>query len=646
MRTLHGIGLALERVFQGGQDIEWTINREGQLQIVQSRPITGDTLHSPPPSAAAGRPVVVWSNANINENYPDPVSPFLYSVATDGYYHYFRNLALALGVARSRIVAMDPVLRNIIGAHGARLYYNLTNLHAALRMAPLGDRLVDAFNLFVGTRECPAPSPNTPRFGDRRTDRVAQIAEAIWIATKTAWQFLFLTRRVAAFERVVDEYAQQTHPEGLASRSLHELHGALRSFLDIRCHRWTEASLADAAAMIGYGALQGLVRRAMPDGETSVRHHTLLQGLPNLASAEPVTALWALSRRIRSDPALCDLFTAATSEEIWHRLHTDSRFTAFLHAVEEYLDKWGFRCSGELLLTVPSFQEDPRGILAVLKTYATLDGESPVAVLGRQAEERLRATQQVLRALRRRRLVPGLFWPHEGGVMALVLRRTQDAIALRERARLKQALLYSRCRRVLLRIGEELVAHARLDRREDVFFLTHQELDTLLAGGAMFPDQVGAVVALRRQGHVRLGASQPPETLVLSEGAYLSGRENSVPPGTSSPPRDEAGVLHGIGACGGRVVARARVLTDVAEAAHLRAGEVLVTRQTDPGWAPVFFLISGLVIERGGMLSHGAILAREYGIPTVVGVPEATRRIPSGRTVVVDADKGRVQLVG
>jgi len=96
---------------------------------------------------------------------------------------------------------MDPVLRNIIGAHGARLYYNLTNLHAALRMAPLGDRLVDAFNLFVGTRECPAPSPNTPRFGDRRTDRVAQIAEAIWIATKTAWQFLFLTRRVAAFER-------------------------------------------------------------------------------------------------------------------------------------------------------------------------------------------------------------------------------------------------------------------------------------------------------------------------------------------------------------------------------------------------------------------------------------------------------------
>lgn len=103
--------------------------------------------------------------------------------------------------------------------------------------------------------------------------------------------------------------------------------------------------------------------------------------------------------------------------------------------------------------------------------------------------------------------------------------------------------------------------------------------------------------------------------------------------------------MTGIGACGGRVTARAIVLSDVSESGRLTAGDILVTRQTDPGWAPVFFLVSGLVMERGGMLSHGAIIAREYGIPTVVGVHEATRRIRSGQTLSVDGDAGCVQLM-
>ena len=105
------------------------------------------------------------------------------------------------------------------------------------------------------------------------------------------------------------------------------------------------------------------------------------------------------------------------------------------------------------------------------------------------------------------------------------------------------------------------------------------------------------------------------------------------------------GDLRGIGACGGRVTARATVLADLSEAARLSAGDVLVTKQTDPGWGLVFFLIKGLVMERGGMLSHGAIIAREYGIPTVVGVRDATRSIPPGVRVMVDGDQGLVRIM-
>jgi pyruvate,water dikinase len=235
-------------------------------------------------------------------------------------------------------------------------------------------------------------------------------------------------------------------------------------------------------------------------------------------------------------------------------------------------------------------------------------------------------------------------WPHEGTAVALVLCWTQGAVGLRERARLKQSLLYSRCRRILVRIGEELASRDTIAQPEDVFFLTHQELTTLITGCAMFPNTVADLVTLRRQEHARLSETHPPDSLALPEGIYLSADQVA---GRSASPVQEgtSGELTGIGACGGKVTARATVLSDVSESGRLASGDILVTRQTDPGWAPVFFVVSGLIIERGGMLSHGAIIAREYGIPTVVGVHDATKKIRSGQTVSVDGDAGCVRLV-
>jgi pyruvate,water dikinase len=226
-----------------------------------------------------------------------------------------------------------------------------------------------------------------------------------------------------------------------------------------------------------------------------------------------------------------------------------------------------------------------------------------------------------------------------GTVLRVLLRWTKASIRLRERARLKQALLYSRLRRVALAVGDDLCADGRIERREDVFMLTMEELDALLSGSAMFPD-VRALIEIRRREHTRLGAMKPPDTFTLAEGTYLE--DAGITPITSAA---GGSVLTGTSACGGRTTARATVLSDVTEAHRLRPGDILVTRQTDPGWGPVFPLISGLVMERGGMLSHGAIIAREFGIPSIVGVADATRLIPSGATVCLDGDRGSVRLL-
>jgi pyruvate,water dikinase len=231
-----------------------------------------------------------------------------------------------------------------------------------------------------------------------------------------------------------------------------------------------------------------------------------------------------------------------------------------------------------------------------------------------------------------------------GALLTALLPRVHAAIRYRERARLKQALLYSRCRRIALAMGAELERRGTIAERDDVFFLAWQELIELTGRGAMFPDSVRRIVAARTAEHTRLSATTPPDSFTLAEGEYLDETADVTRPSDimTSVPGD---ILSGTSACGGRVTGRATVLEGVTQASLLARGDVLVTKQTDPGWGPVFPLISGLVIERGGMLSHGAIIAREFGIPCVVGVKDAMRRIPSGTVVAVDGNRGEVHVV-
>jgi rifampicin phosphotransferase len=641
MQTLARLARDIERRFGAPQDIEWTIDRDGRIWIVQTRPITSAAAprRTPPHPVAPGRTPILWSNANVNENFPQPISPLLYSIAGAGYYHYFRNLGRGFGIPDRRLAVMEPSLRRIIGVHGARMYYNLTSIHGVLREAPFGGLLTASFNAFVGAEDT-APAPVAATWATRARSRLSQLRELTVIAAKTTWQYLFLTRRVERFEARADAFAERTHPDRLATRPAPDLLDDFRAFLDIRCHRWNDAALADAGSMVCYGLLQRLLARACPGDDQQALHNTLLKALPALVSGMPPLRLWDLSRAIRADAALQELFDTSPPAAVLDTLAREPRFAAFHAALQQYLDDWGFRCSAELMLTVPGFQEDPEPVVHLLKAYAALDGPSPAEQLRRQAAERVEATARVRRALRWRPLFGWLPLPTQEMAVSVVLRWTQTSIQLRERARLKQALLYSRLRRVALAIGDRLVVQGRLAARDDVFFLTADEIDALLSGHAMFPDHTCALVDLRRRAHAAVTAVTPPDALHLGFGEYFTAGDAA---GEARLPDAHA---TGVGACGGTITGRAAVLDAVTESHRIRPGDVLVTRQTDPGWGPVFPLISGLVIERGGMLSHGAIIAREFGIPSVVGVKDATRRIPDGARITVDGDRGRVLIVG
>lgn len=625
--------IKLETVFGCPLDIEWAIDHAGVLWLLQARPIT-----TPMIAATDNNRSMLWTNANIAENFPDPVSPFLYSVVRIGYTAYFRNLGLGFGISPRRIAAMEPALQNLVGVHGGRLYYNLSNIHALLQLAPAGRWLVQVFNAFVGTQE-----HAVPRYPLPEQSFIDRVTEWLCIPLKTTWQYLHVQARVARFERTVGQFCDRTGLSTLASMQTVALLETLRGFIDIRLRRWNDAALADAAAMVCYGLLQRTLRRAWPEASESM-HNNLLVGLHDLASHAPVEKLWALAQVVRADAKLAQLFAENDVATIRASLDKDASLTTFRIQFHHYLENWGFRSSGELMLTQASPQEDPTQTLALLKTYVTLDSDTPAGMLTRQSTARLAATEAVCAHLSPLRFMRAFPLLSRAGRFRILLTATQGAIRLRERARMQQARLYVCLRHIALACGHRLVASGQLDDPDDVFQLSIDELQDLLAGHAMFPYTVRALIQQRRQAHVQLARMTPPDNFMLAESAYLPWTTT-----TNASTTAVAGAsntqLRGTGACGGYITATAAVLADATEVAHMREGDIVVTRQTDPGWACVFFLARGLVVERGGMLSHGAIIAREFGIPAVVGVSGATTRIRNGDGLSVDGDRGVVEII-
>jgi pyruvate,water dikinase len=445
------------------------------------------------------------------------------------------------------------------------------------------------------------------------------------VALRVLWRYLHVERGLRDFEGAADGFASASMPAGLRDKSPQELASLLRWFLRIRMDGWTGAALTDTATMVCYGVLRAFLR-----DQPSVDANDLLKGLPGLVSAMPVERLWVLSRELRKDAALFALFSEARVDEILGRLQR-SDFPDFQNALDAYIETWGFRSSGELMLSRPTPWEDPLPLLRLLRSYATLEGAGPAEVSCQQAEARQRATRDA-------RVQLGL---SRGAAFALLLRAAQGAIRLRERARMKQALLYTRLRLVAIALGDVLVTQGSLAQRDDVLYLEMDEAINLAEAKDIPNGEVRRLVVERRTELVACMAQNPPDSFILTEGERWQIDHFAPQDGCALSPQG----LTGTGACGGRACGHAAVVLDVAEIDRIRPDQILVTRQTDPGWAAVFFMIKGLVIERGGLLSHGAIIAREYGIPAVVGVRDATRQIRDGQTLCVDGTRGRVDYV-
>lgn len=583
------------------QDIEGAFTADGALFLVQARPVV------------FGQPDVKWSNHNVTESFPGVSGALTYSQARAFYRLAFADVYSRMGVSPRRLAQRADHLDRMIGLIDGRVYYRLDAWIALHSQVP-------GFALVRPWWERSMGLPASPKPGR------AQWLRALPTLPGLALRMLRLPRQVRAFLRWWD--AEVAACGDLAGRSPEELIALYRGLWAQVGRRWG-VTLVNTFFMLAATTATAALLRRWTDGDEQQLLGGLLVGGRENRSVLGVRSAVALAERIAADPRAAERVRSGPPDEVWAELVGGLHGGALAAAADAHRRHYGDRALHDLKLEEPSPRQRPGMLVELL---APLVRAGTTVAESRARERAARAAAE--RDLRQR--CPSL--PRRLVVRALasVLRW---CVTVREDTRYCRSQLYGLSRDVLWRLGEHLAEHGRLDRREDVFDLT---VDEVLGAydGTLVDADLRAVAARRRDQRAAATERPDPQSLLSTP----ANRPVALVRRVDAAPAD--GDLSGLPSSAGVVRAPARVVLDPAIDPETCRDRVIVAKETDPGWLFLMMSASGMVVERGTLLSHTAITGRLLGIPTVVSVPGATTRIPDGALIEVDGAAGTVRLLG
>ncbi|MEU3216245.1 rifamycin-inactivating phosphotransferase [Streptomyces sp. NPDC006971] len=583
------LGRRIEAHFGRPQDIEWCLADDG-FQIVQSRPIT--TLFPIPETG--DRENHVYVSVGHGQMMTDPMKP--------------------LGLSVWRLTAMAPMHEA-----GGRLFVDVTRRLASpasraglLDLMGRGDPLTrDALETVLDRDDfvpsLPDAGPGGPPVGGASAP----------IETDPAIVTELIERSRASIDALERDIRTKTGP-------------ALFDFL-LEAFEEHKRVLGDPlnlqAIMAGMEAtwwLDDKLREWL--GEKNAAD-TLTLSAPGNVTSEMGLALLDVADVIRPRPEVVAFLQDVEDEGFLDELGKLAGGTEARDAVEAYLDRYGMRCVGEIDITRPRWRECPTTLVPVI--LDNVRNFEPGAAERRFEQGRQKARKKEQDVLARLRDLPD--GDRKADETKRMIDRVRTFIGYREYPKYGIVSRYFVYKQALLAEAERLVQAGVLPEKEDIFYLTFQECHDVVRS-----NQVDEQLIQQRKDAFRSYHALTPPRVLTSDGEAVTGayRRDDVP----------AGALVGLPVSAGTIEGRARVVLDMAQA-DLEAGDILVTACTDPGWSPLFVGITGLVTEVGGLMTHGAVIAREYGLPAVVGVEQATRLIRDGQRIRVHGTDGFVEIL-
>ncbi|MFG6198718.1 rifamycin-inactivating phosphotransferase [Nonomuraea sp. JJY05] len=583
------LGRRIEAHFGRPQDIEWCLV-DDDFQIVQSRPIT--TLF-PIPESGDGENRVYLSVGH-QQMMTDPMKPL-------GLSFWQMTTPAPMAEAGGRLF-VDVTQRLASPASRAAL------LELAGRSDPLtGDALQTILERDGFIRPLPGEGPPGPLPGGAPTPIETDPAIVTDLIERSK-------ASIAASEREI----RTKSGESLLDFIRTDLQELKRILFDPRSHQ-VFMSAMEATWWLNEQLEAWLGEKNAAD--------TLTQSVPHNVTSEMGLALLGVADVIRPHPDVVAFLQHVEDESFLDELPKLAGGREARDAIEAWLDEYGMRCPGEIDITRPRWRERPSTLLPMI--LGNIKNFEPGAGERRFEQGRQEAWDKEQELLERLRALPD--GERKAEETKRMIDRVRTFIGYREYPKYGKVSRYFVYKQALLEEAERLVRAQVLREKEDIFYLTFQELYDVVRTNRV-DDQL---IDRRKDAFTSYQALTTPRVLT-SDGEVIAGayRRDDMP----------AGALLGLPVSAGTVEGRARVILDMARA-DLEPGDILVTAHTDPSWTPLFVAIAGLVTEVGGLMTHGAVIAREYGLPAVVGVADATRLITDGQRIRVHGTDGYVEIL-
>ncbi|MFC8040295.1 PEP/pyruvate-binding domain-containing protein [Paenarthrobacter sp. NPDC057355] len=617
IRELAALGRLVEKHYGAPQDTEWALDADGKLWLTQARPITTlypITTRTPPVPG-----VHAFLNFSLAQGLTRPLTP----MGLAGIRLIASCVAGTAGFAVPDPRSGPPPYYEA----GQRIFFDLTSV---LR-SRIGRKIV-------------------PRVFDVMEARSAKLMRGLFddprfsVTIRTPLKLIRHVAPVAAKYRVPESLLRGLVRPDAAMERAERLNSDLRKALEVPAQATAHQRIAHVQRILGRElfasvpqllplpllgfAMLALVGRILGGQASYDELQTVIRGLPNNVTTEMDLALWQLASKIREDPDAVASIEGQAAEALAAQ-YRDAELPAVAQGgLDAFLHVYGHRAVAEIDLGMPRWGDDPTHILGVLANYLRLQpgAGAPDEQFRKAAAD---ADQQVAKFVARARAIS----PLHALVVRVALDRTRRFAGLRESPKYNLVLGLAAAREQLLLVGNELAASQRIEQPEDIFFLDLDGVENALAG-----EDLRSAVADHKAAYEQELRRRHIPRMLLSDG--------TEPEATAVAHAEQRpGTLSGSPASSGLVTAPARVIMDPV-GAHLEPGEILVAPSTDPGWTPLFLTAGGLVMEMGGPNSHGAVVAREYGIPAVVGVADATTKLRSGQSITVDGAAGTVTAEG
>lgn len=628
-------------------DIEWVLGTDNTLYLVQARPLVGMPSLAALEAWRTETSLCLWDNANVVESFSGVVLPLSYSHARVCYEKVYTEFCKFMGVEKARLKEATPVLASMLGHIRGRVYYNLLNWYRLVHLFPLAGKNSAMMEDMMGVRQSLGPEEKAAFDASLQARTPAPLWRRVALGLDLVRKILFPQTHLQKFETQVNAICDQELARGYANQTATDLLMRYERVRDELLSLWAAPILNDTRCMVAHGIWTKVMHRWIQNPS----HRADLESLAShassrspLASLEPVVAQDALALELAQGNIpgvqwVLDKTPAQLSYWFQNKSGASDELSDLRKRVDAYLQNFGYRCPDEQKLEVPDFEEDPTPLFASLKAKVAALAQNKTQGAASSPSTPVRLDSAHLRGTKLLSQLP----LHKRLVLSGLAKWSANAVGDRERLRLLRGKTFALPRRLFNALELKWLESGFLAQKGDLFYMTVEEIRSF-SEGHLDASGLQTLLETRRSTYDRYATEEAPPERFLTRGpvaAYASS-PSALAASRVVAPRPQgadANALYGQTASAGHVTGVVLVARTYEEAAQVD-GHILVASRTDPGWVPLFSRCKGLVIERGSALSHSAIMARELGIPTLVGVLDATSKLQNGQNVELDASAG------